>query len=205
MYESFNPLTTVNKQHFVEWFSGSALDSIWTTHTFNTAPTHQMADSVDGGFEIVTAATNNTGGVITFNDVARQYSETGSVFLSVSQIDEASCESFQGFIKDHKSFNNFRNQATLSNINVEATMFTHSSNASADTQTATTVAPITASPVLTKIECKASSIEFSINNTLEATVTGTLPVVPMQPRFSVRALSAATHTGRISYMECYNT
>jgi hypothetical protein len=31
MYESRSALTTVQKQHFVEWFSGSALDSIWTT------------------------------------------------------------------------------------------------------------------------------------------------------------------------------
>jgi hypothetical protein len=31
MYESRSALTTVQKQHFVEWFSGSALDSIWTS------------------------------------------------------------------------------------------------------------------------------------------------------------------------------
>ena len=205
-YELINPLTTNNKQRFIEWFSGNSLNTDrWTTYVFNSAPTFQMGDSVNGGFEIVTAASNNTGGGITFNNIARQYSKSGAVFICISQIDEASGETFQGLIYTHTTFNLFRNQTTISNINTEATMFTHTSDASADTQTATTQAPITGSPALFKIETKSSSVEFNINGVLDVTTTSTLPAEDMQPRFSVRALSAATHTGRIRYMECYNT
>ena len=208
IYDQLNAYGTVAKLRFVETFSGDALDTDrWTTGSFNTAPTFQMGDSIDGGFEIVCAASNNTGGNIIFGSTAaRQFSPTGSVFICVAGGDNVRCENFQGFVKDHVAFNNFRNMATIQNVPYEGVLFSHTSNASGDTQTNSGSA-FNSTTNMYKVECKPSECQFSTNGVIGSTVTTTLPVVPMQPRFGVRSHTntSESFTGKCTYMECYNT
>ena len=206
LYEKLFPLNTVMKQRMVENFNGDALDTDrWTTSQYNTTyMTFRTSDTINGGFEMVTPASNNTGGNITFGNVARQYSETGSVFICVAKGSDSLTENFQGFVKDHVTWNTYRNMATIGNVPNEGVLFSHTSNASADTQVSCG-ATFHATEALYKIECKQTLVEYGTNGTIGATVTSTLPVVPMQPRFGVRSLSAAIHTGRCTYLECYNT
>tara|TARA_R110000751_G_scaffold121160_1_gene221744 strand:+ start:31 stop:705 length:675 start_codon:yes stop_codon:yes gene_type:complete len=84
MYESRSALTTVQKQHFVEWFSGSALDSIWTQTSLNASPTFLISDaSTNNGLAIAPNQTNSHG-LVNFNN-KRQYEPTGSVFIAVGR------------------------------------------------------------------------------------------------------------------------
>ncbi len=48
IYEAKQALTTVQKQRFVEWFSGDALDSIWTQTNSVGTGTFGMQDDIDG-------------------------------------------------------------------------------------------------------------------------------------------------------------
>ena len=57
MYESFNDLTTVNKQHFVEWFTGNTLRTdTWNKDNSDAGYTIEMDDSVNGGLKLINNA-----------------------------------------------------------------------------------------------------------------------------------------------------
>ena len=83
IYELINAPTQVMKQHFVEYFSGDALDTYrWNEFGAIGSRTYAMSDSVNGGFTITHSATNNDWGGINFDDI-RPYSHTGSVIIGV--------------------------------------------------------------------------------------------------------------------------
>ena len=68
-------------QHFVEWFSGDALDTIWTK-TITSTGTIVMADTVDGGVINTTAATTADANQYCFNGI-QHYSKVGNVMITV--------------------------------------------------------------------------------------------------------------------------
>jgi len=75
MYESFNDLTTVNKQHMVEWFSGNALNTDrWQLQNNTALPTVAMQDSINGGL-LMTNTGAGSGGSLVFNGI-KQYGKT---------------------------------------------------------------------------------------------------------------------------------
>ena len=91
VYEITNPLTTVAKQHFVEWFSGEDLDSKRWAYADYLSSNHTgsgMVNDIDGGFKLVgdssTAGSQNT--LISFND-KKQYSNTGSVVIWIAKVE----------------------------------------------------------------------------------------------------------------------
>ena len=73
LYESFQALTSIQVSHFVEWFSGDTLDSIWTQSNHSGVGTFAMADEVDGGFKLSCGASSGNNSTINFND-KRHYS-----------------------------------------------------------------------------------------------------------------------------------
>jgi hypothetical protein len=95
MYESRSDLTTVQKQHFVEWFSGSALDSIWTERDLVGTGTFAMDDSVDGGYKISAGSGGTDQQQIDFNGI-RHYEEQGCVMIAVSKHSSTSSNSHRG-------------------------------------------------------------------------------------------------------------
>jgi len=205
MYESFNPLTTVNKQHFVEWFSGSALDSIWTTFDAVASAVEAMSDSVDGGFEIQHSTTNNSWNGIAFNNI-RQYNYNGSVIITVGK------KNF-GAGAGGTHFGLGGTLDTTQDQTAECTADT-AVNANFSLQTdatssATTTAGSTAideSWHSQKVETKASSVEMTLDGTLEATSTTNLPNSKLQPKlFGIKRSTDAGDITQIRYCEAYNT
>ena len=89
MYESRSALTTVQGQHFVEWFSGKQLPSYWD-YTDRNSSNHTgsgMSDSIDGGHIL---QGNSSGGsaqqtILSFMD-KKQFSNTGSVCIAVAKL-----------------------------------------------------------------------------------------------------------------------
>ena len=79
-YEMSNPLTTVRKQHFWEWFSGDTLNSRWDKTVVGS--TGAMDNAVDGGYLFTTGASNNDITELDFADKT-QYSNTASEVISV--------------------------------------------------------------------------------------------------------------------------
>ena len=62
MYESRSELTTVQKQHFVEFFSGKSLSNVWTLQNNTALPTVSMQNEVDGGLLMTNTGTGTGGG-----------------------------------------------------------------------------------------------------------------------------------------------
>jgi len=84
VYEILDPLTTLRKTRFWDWFDGNDLRSWWTKTNDQGINTFQMTDVIDGGFEIVTATTTNDRGTIDQGNI-NHYSNTAAIFISVFQ------------------------------------------------------------------------------------------------------------------------
>jgi hypothetical protein len=203
MYESRSELTTVQKQHFVEWFSGSALDSIWTFNGTNDAG---MKDAVDGGYYLEPPSAAN---VIMYMNDKRQYAFDGSVYIGVvggnlvgSRVDVihglAGESEFSGATADKAVYKHDSSVGFKMNT----------SDGSTETATSTTSGNsfVNDSWNVAKIETKASSVVFSLDGVADGTITTTLPDGKMQPASEVRSIASdGTDYGKIRYVECYNT
>jgi len=202
LYESFNPLNVIATQHFVEWFSGDALDSIWTQGDAGGVGTFQMEDSIDGGFSIQSGATAADFSFIGFNNI-KHYDADNSILIAV--------------FKDYNiAVGNER--VGLNNLDSEEGLGTHSSYMEAIqsvanyrlstinvsfTQVAGSVLRDTNFHSL-KIQNTASDCKMIIDGVLDVTNTTTLPTDPLQPRIGSRADNGAGKVG-IRYLEVFNT
>ncbi len=81
LYEVNTELSQIKKSHFVEWFSGDDLDSIWTL-TLDSGASGAMSDSVDGGYTINAGSTFSNDATVHMNGISH-YSNTGSVIIGV--------------------------------------------------------------------------------------------------------------------------
>jgi hypothetical protein len=77
VYEITNPLTSVAKQHFVEWFSGKQLDTKWRLQDINGGTSGAMNSkwwSTDfGGYQVSFTTAANAWGGITYNNAVRPF------------------------------------------------------------------------------------------------------------------------------------
>ena len=204
MYESRSALTTVQKQHFVEWFSGSALDSIWTSNVSGTG-TNTMYDSVDGGFRLLFSTGTNNSNDIDFGD-KRQYEETGSVFIAVcaTNLDYAQTNHFCdiGFTGQ-----TFRDSVDLAcaNYHTGQTYIRLLTRRSSDTFADSTVTGDNTRRSI-KLFLDTSDVELFIDGVTQATNTTTLPNVKLQPFAQAWHGTGGVASGiDVNYMECYNT
>jgi hypothetical protein len=204
VYEMTNPLTTVRKQHFWEYFSGATLNSRWTTNDYQGTATFSMNDEVDGGFNITGGGASLNSSSINFND-KRQYAHNGSVCIVTYRRQQAQNVNEVGMY-------NSRTGTALNDSMMarEGDSFTYKSlftrNASADTTTASDV-PIDTNWTNYKMETNGTNVRMWINGVLKVTTTSTMPTAKMQP--VVLGLTAYNTSGTfdlsIKYMECYNT
>ena len=200
MYESFNPLTTVNKQHFVEWFSGNAIDSIWTTGGTGT-PTFAMQDVVDGGYKI-TPNSSLDAGAITFND-KRQYNYNASVCIAVT-FKVSTGGRYRVGLGESADITLGTIDKSTAVDGVGTYIYLETANGTSSNDTDSTVSANTTTEHSHKIENKASTVELTIDGTLEVTNSTELPLTKLQPVFLARA-GASSQESAIRYMECYNT
>jgi len=203
MYESFNPLTTINPQHFVEWFSGSVLDSIWTQNDITGAGTFAMVDAVDEGFSITSAASNNAHSGIDFND-KRQYAHDGSVMIGVSKRNNTTSDEMVGFSSGVNILDAVNDMSFYSQINTDTFKTLRSSEGTTLSGTASDVSIDTAFTGW-KIENSSANLKLTLTGVLKVTKTTNRPDTNMQPNVSVRAREASAKETRVRYLEAYNT
>jgi len=201
MYEAFNPLTTLNKTHFIEWFSGDALDTIWTENTINAA-TFAMSDAVNGGFSIVTGTTTNDGGVIDFNAI-RHYAHDGSVIIGVMQkVTSSNTNCVVGWNIDGVTFAS--DYALMINRDSVGFYKLLTKDASTASETNSDLANDETLRV-NKLELFSSSSSYHIDGILKVTKTTNLPTTRLNPNFHLTTQTTTAQTGRITYLEAYNT
>ncbi len=202
LYQSFQDLTTLQKQHFVEWFSGDALDSIWTEDDGQGTGSSAMVDAIDGGYRITAGTGANDNRNIHFNN-KRHYLQTGSVIIAIVKNGTAANSDCNiGFVSDESTVNHRCWMINHSTADSFFGVVCHDGTTSS--KTLTDISNDT-SFHLHKAELKASVAEYIIDGVLKASHTTNLPADKLQPMG--RALSKSGNAAELTlrYLEAYNT
>ena len=203
VYEMFNPLTDVRKQHFWDWFSGKQIDSRWTLQNNTALPTVAMQDSVDGGL-LMTNTGAGSGGSLVFNGI-KQYGKPCSCVMVIKNT-TANGITYAGFDRTGAPDSSGSSNSTAV-IEMGASTYMNlvvTDNGSYWDRTATSIATANTDWWGVKIDVKASSVELTMNGTLEATRASVSPSTTMQPCIQGRN-AGANCTTYIRYFEAYNT
>ena len=213
VYEMFTPLTTVRKQHFWEYFSGSATSastfeaqSRWTTSNITHTGTYAMVDEADEGFSIL-SSTSGARSAIGFNNI-RQFSPTASVAIfDLRRMTDASHDSYAGFKFDATN-STFYDTAVVSQASYATNigLYTGASTGTPSNQTDSNVARDTAWHNY-KIENGSANIKLSIDGVVDVTKTTNRPETStkLQPFVLNSTNTSASKETRIKYFEAYNT
>jgi hypothetical protein len=203
VYEMFNPLTEVRKQHFWDWFSGDSLNSRWSwkAGTGGVVISEGMNNAVDGGYQL--RMTNGHIGTYDFAN-KRQYSNTGAVNISIIQRNHTDAHVASGFRGDNTVGVSYLNRevAYFKIRKTTTTMLGSTGDASALTNLVFGTSD--GNRHVVKTELKTSSCEFTLDGVLKGTKTTNLPTAKMQPMWYVES-EGSSQAGNFSYVECYNT
>ena len=200
------------KQHFIEWFSGKQLPSYW-----NPSGTVAMADEVDGGVNILTGTGSYASAGINFT-LKRQYSATGSHFISVHRFNQSgtlSHNSGVGMCRENR-FDSGGEQAVILISNASGW-----SNFGCRTYDSVPSGGATEGTIPVndnyhnlsnnyhnfKLELDTSDVKSYIDGVLDVTRTSGLPSNSLMPCYGLQKL---TGTGtaisyNVKYCEAYNT
>jgi len=201
VYEILNPLTEIRKQKFWDWFDGNDLKAWWSKNNSVGVNTFQMADVVDGGFEILTDGNNNALANISHGSI-HHYSETAAVIIGIIENVDTLMATRFGWTKGSQDPTD--DWAVYSN-NLSATFIRLRTAREAPPTEVNTDLNSDQIKHLAKVEMRASDIVMFLEGVLKATATTDLPTAPQNPHFDVRANEAVAKTGRIQYCEAYNT
>ena len=206
LYESFNPLTTINKQHVVEWFSGKALDSIWQYNNLLNSPEAGMADDIDGGYKIVTGSNSLDKGSLGNNGIIH-YSEIASVMIfNARHVSSGSIQTGIGFNSSTTANPIVGNDLAFIADDTNTTFIqlqTH--DRTNTTQVNTDVSSNRTILTNYKVECFSAKVEATIDGILKATSTTDLPIGGMGLMFLLRTRTSVAKEARITYWEALNT
>ncbi len=203
VYEMTNPLTTVRKQHFWEYFSGATLNSRWTATTTGSS-TGVIADSVNGGYLITTGSSNNDRVEIDFGQ-KRQFSKTGSRFIIVATMGQTTNLISQlGFMDNvHASYTN-KAICGIWTAAASVKFLWQSTGTGTSTNTSSTLTTDT-SPHVFEGVLSGSNFVGTIDGTITTTISTNLPDLDMQPHIDMIAKESASKTLNVRYCEAYNT
>jgi hypothetical protein len=206
VYEMFNPLTEVRKQHFWDWFSGDSLNARWTEFNAIGSGTGVIQDDVDEGYRFTHSATMNDWGGIAFDNI-RQYAHDGSIIIGI--VKEVYGAGTGGY---HFGFT-----GTLDTTQDQISMITsdppqsptnfglQTNGAGSQTTTVGSVAHDENWHTM-KIELSSTDSKSYIDGVLDVTKSTNPPTSEMQP--SLYGIKRTTDSGdyiSIRYCEAYNT
>lgn len=200
MRETLEPAETPMFQHFVEWFSGDSLDSIWSIRDIGGG-SNAMNDAVNGGFKLTTGTSTNNHSTLHFNDISH-YSHNSSVWIAVVTRDAAdtwiNCGLTEQFNVPSDTHINYDNDSTQSFIRLQTGLNNANTNIITSVATGAERRKI-------RLELRASSGLMWIDDALAGISTTNLPDVVQQTFLKVATRAAAAKDALLHYMECYNT
>lgn len=203
-----NPATVLKRSWFVEWFYGDDLKSLWDKNDLASGATFVMADDVDEGFAVLTAATDANRATITVANTERHFDPRASVLEDIWRRVNTPGITFSGFGN--------RTDGDVGNTPDEA--FVVQDRDATTFVRFFTVRNVTTSIVLTtllsntdfhrhRLELDATSARGWIDGILEATITTNLPLSSskLYAGFRTQSRTAAIAESHIRYMEAFNT
>jgi len=208
VYEMFNPLTDVRKQHFWDWFSGKSIDSRWTYNNVDSsADSSAMSDTVDGGYELITGTPTAARCAINFND-KRQYSHSGSVIIGVIKGSTTSNMGTGIGLADGEDLALSGDMAwggMETALETGSKFLIRTADGSSGSNTETNVS-IDTNFHSNKIELDGSNAKYTLDGVLKVTKDTNLPDTKLQPTFyAIHRTTGGTVSGFIRYCEAYNT
>ena len=199
LIENQQSLAAPINQHFVEWFSGDALDSIWT-QTFVGSGSVAMDDVINGGVKLQTGSATNDVTVIEFEDV-NHYSATGSVFITnVKTSNLTSNDVDFGFSQragsNHRMFIRYRQSTSTTELVTKdgTTINLQDLSDTPDTNWHNW-----------KIQCHSTFGSATKDGDLIGITTSNLPTQKMSLIFATKTYTTAAKDMSIRYCEAYNT
>ena len=104
--EARQPAAAEIKEHMVEWFSGQALDTIWTVDNQIGTGSVAMVQTINGGLRITSGGTAGDHTVINFGGTnsINHYESTGSAFISIFKSIETSAARSTAGLHDDGAF-----------------------------------------------------------------------------------------------------
>lgn len=200
VYELFNSLTTLAKQHFWEWFDGQVLSNRWNEQSITgSGHTFTIEDEIDGGYKILLGSTAvSDAAAINFANI-RHYDPAGSILIGIVQTLSANAGLTFGF----KNLGGTNRHEYLNIGNLTFTFLL--TNGGSTTATDTDIA-VNTNVENIKIENLASSVELTVNGVLKVTNTTNLSSLKMQPSLNVtqEVIGAPAGDVRIRYVEAFN-
>lgn len=215
LYESFQALTSVQVSHFVEWFSGSSLNTnTWKTHNDVGTPTYVMDDAIDGGLKVTCTSENNAnasvGWASSYNGAGkRHYDHQNSVYIDVLKVNTAQSTHNNiphGFSENQRSDAAGNNASVFNSGNGFSAFFQTRTVSGTGTQTDTSTAvAFDNNWHVYKIVLGASDNKFYVDGVLKVTATTTLPAAKVHPISGSQGTSGGSPSYSIRYVEAYNT
>ena len=203
VYEMTNPLTTVRKQHFWEYFSGATLNSRWTISNSNSGYTIAMDDAVDGGLKMINNASHTHAAVLDF-DNKHQFSATSSIFIYRGKANVTSGGTMVGLAKDYRQDNAYDSAVIQHDAGYSNVIQTLSSDGTSQTVTSTGYTA-DANYHTYKLELTSTALLPTIDGVLKTSKTTNRPVDPLMPMVKSYSYSGNTTQLNINYYEAYNT
>jgi hypothetical protein len=216
-YEMSNPLTTVRKQHFWDWFSGDTLNSRWTTTGSGSV---SVKDEVDGGIVINSGSgayhqqridfgnAGNTGSP-TYQTSHGLFSYTAHEWIAIFKYVSGSVQkTTMGLVGGDGAYGNYQQGASAVLLDKNANLIYQRRNTGATSTTAQAVDgnwhsaknTLSGGTLTTSIDGVLSGTGF----TSESTGMPTVKSAPLLEVYNSNASGGAAET-QFRYFEAYNT
>ena len=203
LIENRQSLSNPIKQHFVEWFSGDALASIWTIGDSGSGSS-AMVDAIDEGFSMITEASLNRSRGLEFNDI-RHYSNTGSKVIHNSRlVTGTAIIAMANGLANQWGFNQDFFYIGADTGEDSSNFGLRTADGSTISQTSLGVSLDTNWHNFTG-ELKSSSSSAWLDGKFATVKTTNLPTLALMPHILVQTLNTAAKEARIRYLEAFNT
>ena len=198
---------TLPLSHFIEYFDGDVLDSIWDQNNIVGTGTYAMVDAIDEGFRVAVDAINPQVSSIIAGNSERHFDPASSIIKSVQRRQSAQGTVQWGLANrtDGDLGNTIDESAVFQDVSTLTFMRGSTINGLNQTSTNTSVA-VNTNFHHTTIDLSASNVKFFIDGILEVTITTDLPDPSdeLYAGFKVSTFAVAVAEGRIRYLEVFN-
>jgi len=204
VYEMFNPLTDVRKQHFWEWFSGTSLNSKrWYTHSTGGGNSGaSMYDAVNGGVRL--RAENVDAHCSIALNFIQQFSPTSSSVIWVGERTSGNLECMWG-LGDNSIWTNASDVALWENYGDGQTYLRGVSNDGGGSSASDSDVAVNVTLNCLKIDLSSSNLIYYYNGVSKITKTSDRPTTKLEPLFDSTNKSGSTRDAKATYCEAWNT
>ncbi len=201
VYEMFNDLTTISKQHYWTWFDGDSIETAWSQTNNTGTGVFSVVDEIDEGVEIQTGASTSDHSVLVFNSI-RPFDPTACTVIGVARRVDGGMFTDMGLDNDPTVGDS--TEHVVCRNDTDNTNFALRSSDGTVSATEGSV-PVDTSFHAISIVCGGSDLQLSIDGVLDVTKSTNRPTAKQQPHLGSFARAVGGKSSRFRYVEVINT